>query len=278
VSGPGASAATAAAAAKIPVLMYHEIAGRQDTASRLAVTPEAFASQLAYLSEQGFTTISVAKLASALAGEPGRLPDRPVVITFDDGFADFHGAALPVLRRYGFTATVFVTTGWIADSGPHEAGNRPGRMMSWSQIREAADAGIELGAHSHSHPQLDQLSAGTLRDELVISKALLEDGLGRAVSGLAYPYGYSNARVRRVAREVGYAHACAVGNTMAGSEQDAFAQSRLTIRRSTSLTTFGMIVTGKKESVIFLKDHSLTKGYAVVRRGRAILGGVSRGA
>ena len=68
MSGPGASAATAA---KIPVLMYHEIAGRQDTGSRLAVTPEAFASQLAYLSEEGFTTISVAKLASALAGEPG---------------------------------------------------------------------------------------------------------------------------------------------------------------------------------------------------------------
>ena len=137
--------------------MYHEIAGRQDTASRLAVPPEAFASQLAYLRAEGFTTISVAKLASALAGEPGRLPARPVVITFDDGFADFHGAALPVLRRYGFTATVFVTTGWIADAGPHAAGRRPGCMLSWSQIREAAEAGMEIGAHSHTHPQLDQL-------------------------------------------------------------------------------------------------------------------------
>jgi peptidoglycan/xylan/chitin deacetylase (PgdA/CDA1 family) len=273
VSGPGGPAA-----AKIPVLMYHEIADRRDTASRLAVTPEAFASQLAYLREEGFTTISVAKLASALAGEPGRLPERPVVITFDDGFADFHGAALPVLRQYGFTATVFVTTGWIADAGRHEAGNRPGRMLSWSQIREAADAGIEIGTHSHAHPQLDQLSAGALRDELVISKALLEDGLGRAVPSLAYPYGYSNARVRRVAREAGYAHACAVGNAMAGPRQDAFALSRLTVRRSTSLTTFGMIVTGRKESVIFLRDRSLTKGYAMVRRSRALLGGVSRGA
>ena len=133
---------------KIPVLMYHEIACRQDTASRLAVTPDAFASQLGYLREEGFTTISVAELASALAGELGRLPERPVVITFDDGFADFHGAALPVLLRYGFSATVFVTTGWIADAGPHAVGNRPGRMLSWSQIREAAEAGMEIGRAS----------------------------------------------------------------------------------------------------------------------------------
>jgi peptidoglycan/xylan/chitin deacetylase (PgdA/CDA1 family) len=274
VNDPGAPAATA----KIPVLMYHEIAGRQDTTSRLGVTPEAFASQLAYLREEGFTTISVARLASALAGEPGQLPARPVVITFDDGFADFHGAALPLLRQYGFTATVFVTTGWIADAGPHETGNRPGCMLSWSQISEAAEAGMEIGAHSHAHPQLDQLPPGTLREELVTSKALLEDGLARAVPGLAYPYGYSNARVRRVAREVGYTHACAVGNTVASSQQDAFALSRLTIRRSTSLTTFGMIVRGRKESVIFLRDRSLTKGYAMVRRSRAFLVGVSRGA
>lgn len=263
---------------KIPVLMYHEIACRQDTASRLAVTPDAFASQLGYLREEGFTTISVAELASALSGGPGRLPGRPVVITFDDGFADFHGAALPVLLRYGFSATVFVTTGWIADAGPHAAGTRPGRMLSWSQIREAAEAGMEIGAHSHTHAQLDQLRPGALRDELVTSKALLEDGLGRAVPGLAYPYGYSNASVRRVAHEAGYAHACAVGNIMAGPRQDAFALSRLTIRRSTSLTTFGMIVRGRKESVIYLRDRSLTRGYAMVRRSRAFLAGVSRGA
>jgi peptidoglycan/xylan/chitin deacetylase (PgdA/CDA1 family) len=258
--------------------MYHEIARRQDTASRLAVTPDAFASQLEYLAEEGFAAISVAQLASALAGEPGRLPARPVVITFDDGFADFHGAALPVLLRYGFTATVFVTTGWIADAGPRAAGRRPGRMLSWSQIREAAEAGTEIGAHSHTHAQLDQLRPGTARDELVTSKALLEDGLGRAVPGLAYPYGYSNAWVRRTAHEVGYAHACAVGNVMAGTWQDAFALSRLTIRRSTSLATFGMIAAGRKESVLFLKDRSLTKGYAMVRRTRAFVLGVSRGA
>ena len=95
------------------------------------------------------------------------MPPRPVVLTFDDGFADFHDRALPLLARYGFTATVFVTTGWIADSGaPDAAHRRPGRMLSWSQIAEAAATGVEIGAHSHGHPELDLLAAESLRREL----------------------------------------------------------------------------------------------------------------
>jgi peptidoglycan/xylan/chitin deacetylase (PgdA/CDA1 family) len=264
--------------AGVPILMYHEIADRQDTTSRLAVSPASFAAQLAHLHEAGCTAMTVSGLVSALDGDLVRLPTRPVVITFDDGFADFHQEALPLLRRYGFTATVFVTTGWIADAGPHAAGRPLGRMLCWNQIREAAAAGVEISAHSHRHPPLDQIAPSRLRDELATSKALLEDGLGAAVSGLAYPFGYSNARVRRIAREVGYAHACAVGNVMAGPGDDRLALPRLTIRRSTRPATFDCIVRGRRESVIFLKDRSLTKGYALVRRTRAVLGGVSRGA
>ena len=118
--------------------------------------------------------------------------------------------------QYGFTATVFVTTGWIADAGPHAAGRRPGQMLCWNQIREAAAAGVEIGAHSHAHPQLDQITPSQLQDELAVSKALLEDGIGRAVPSLAYPFGYSNARVRQAARATGYRHACAVANAWPG--------------------------------------------------------------
>ena len=95
---------------RVPILMYHEIATREDTTSRLAVSPSSFAAQLKHLHEAGFTTLTVSGLVSALADDPARLPERPVVITFDDGFADFHSEALPLLRHYDFTATVFVTT------------------------------------------------------------------------------------------------------------------------------------------------------------------------
>ena len=263
---------------EVPILMYHEIAARKDSSSRLAVPPDSFAVQLDHLREAGFTTLTLTELASALAGDPAGLPERPVVLTFDDGFADFHDVALPLLHRYGFTATVFVTTGWIADAGRHAVGRSPGRMLCWSQIRETAATGVEIGAHSHRHPQLDQLPLSSLRDELVTSKSLLEDELGVAVPTMAYPYGYSNARVRRVVHEVGYAHACAVGNVIASPGKDPLALPRLTVRRSTGPATFGHIAQGERESVIFLKDRSLTKGYALVRRARAVVGGFLRSA
>jgi peptidoglycan/xylan/chitin deacetylase (PgdA/CDA1 family) len=261
----------------VPILMYHQIAAAPGTAGRLAVPPSAFAAQLAHLQAGGFATLTASAFAAA-AGGNGSLPARPVVLTFDDGFADFHHAALPLLRAHGFTATVFVTTGWIEDAGPRPASRRPGRMLSWTQILEASGAGIEIGAHSHLHPQLDQLADADLRGELRSSKELLEDRLGRRVPGLAFPFGYSNARVRRAAREAGYGYACVVGNVIAAPVLDPFTLPRLTMTRSTSLRTFGQIVRGRGLPVIFMKDRSLTKGWAMVRRTRAFLGGVSRGA
>src|SRR5215475_6267487 len=141
----------------VPILVYHEISTPPDTVfGRLAVTPQAFETQLEYLIKDGFTTFTASALAAALA-TGAALPERAVVLTFDDGFANFHECALPLLRQHGCTATLFVTTGWIADVGRCAAGRRPGRMLTWSQIAEAAADGIEIGAHSHTHPQLDQL-------------------------------------------------------------------------------------------------------------------------
>jgi peptidoglycan/xylan/chitin deacetylase (PgdA/CDA1 family) len=257
----------------LPVLMYHEIAARPETASRLAVSPEAFEAQLEYLATHGFTTLTASAFAVALAtGAP--LPERAVVLTFDDGFADFHDRALPLLSRYGFTATVFVTTGWMADAGKHSAGRRPGPMLSWSQIAEAAAAGIEIGAHSHQHPQLDQLDKDRLRIELTLSKSLLEDGLGMAVPGLAYPFGYSSPPVRHTVTQAGYTYACAVANLMAAAGQDQFALPRLTVKAATGLGAFSRAVRGQDIQRMYRADRLLTKGYALVRRSRAIITGV----
>ena len=257
----------------VPILMYHEISGRPDTAGKLAVPLQAFAGQLEYLVSHGFTTLTASALAAALAaGAP--LPERAVVLTFDDGFADFHERALPLLRRYGCAATLFVTTGWIAEAGRRAAGRRPGRMLTWSQIIEAAADGIEIGAHSHCHPQLDQLGRNRLCAELTISKGLLEDALGTPVPGLAYPFGYSSAQVRRAAIRAGYAYGCAVGNVLAGTQHHLFALPRLTVRASTGENTFGHAVRGHGIPKIYRTDHVLTKGWAAVRRTRAIVTGV----
>ena len=260
----------------VPILMYHEISPADETGSRLAVSPAAFAEQLAYLHDAGFQTVTAGRLAEVLAGAPGGLPDRAVVLTFDDGFEDFHRRALPLLDRYGYTATVFVTTGWVQDAGRDAAGRRPARMLSWSQVAEAAGAGMEVGAHSWRHPQLDQLPGAVLREELYASKAQLEDRLGRPVPGLAYPFGYSSARVRRVAREAGHQYACAVSNALPDPAADLLALPRLTVRRSTTPQVFQQISQGSNVAQLYRRDRALTKGYAVARRARAALAGVAR--
>jgi peptidoglycan/xylan/chitin deacetylase (PgdA/CDA1 family) len=261
----------------VPILMYHEIAGPAETDSHLAVPPGNFASQLAYLHDAGFQTITAGTLAESMNGGAAQLPERAVVLTFDDGFEDFYRQALPLLVRYGFTASLYVTTGWVQDAGPLAAGERPGRMLCWSQVAEAAGAGIEIGAHSRLHPQLDQLPRQQLREELRVSKAQLEDRLGQAVPGLAYPFGYSSAAVRDEARAAGHGYACAVGNTLPGPGSDPLALPRLTVRRSTTLPTYQSITQSRNIPMIFLKDRALTKGYAMVRRTRAALGQVRRG-
>ncbi|MEV5704556.1 polysaccharide deacetylase family protein [Actinoallomurus sp. NPDC052274] len=241
--------------APVPILMYHSIGG----SDRLAVRPEAFAEQLAYLRDTGRTPITFGELA-----EGGPAPVRPVVITFDDGYADFHERALPLLDRFGFRATVFVTTGWIRDAGPYAAGRPLGRTLSWSQVAEIASCGIEVGGHGHSHAELDQLRDAVLRTELLRSRRLLEDRVGRAVTTMAYPYGYSSERVRRAVRAAGYDAACAVANALAADGGDRLAVPRVTVRAGTSIAGFERALCGCG----FLVDHALTKGYAVVRRSR----------
>ncbi len=172
---------------RVPVLMYHGIADEPAPEARaLSVRPGEFAAQLELLRDLGFTPVTFAHLVAGLQG--GRdLPERPVAITVDDGYADFHREALPVLVRLGMPATLFVTTGWLRDAGAFAAGRPLDEMMTWDQVIEAAAAGVEIGGHSHSHPQLDQLAPRPLRQELRTCTQLLEDRLGPGSDELRLP-------------------------------------------------------------------------------------------
>ena len=133
----------------------------------------------------GFASTAAGFAAGSMTGINRALPD---------GYADFHSRAMPLLDQHGCTATLFVTTGWVQDADMRLAA--PGRMLNWTQITEAADAGVEIGAHTRRHPQLGQLPQKLVREELYTSKQWLESKLGLPVPGLAYPFGYSSARVR----------------------------------------------------------------------------------
>lgn len=255
---------TAASLDGVPVLMYHQLADPATSTSRFTVSPDVFAAQLACLRDEGFTTITAGELAAVLADSAGELPRRPVVLTFDDGYGDFYSEGLPLLKQHGFTGTIFVTTDWIGETDAAR------HMLSWEELAEAARAGIEIGAHTCKHPRLDQMREKPLRDELSVSRRVLEDRLGVAVRGLAYPFGHSNRKVRRVARELGYSYGYTVGNELATSAACGFALPRLTVRRATTMDDFRRMVNGQ-DTMLLRRDRLLTKGFSVVRRVRSTI-------
>lgn len=262
---------TAASPLRVPVLMYHEIADTAATPSRLAVAPDVFADQLTYLRDAGFNAITAGELSAILAGGAGDLPEQPIVLTFDDGYGDFYSQGMPLLKQHGFIATIFVTTAWVGKEGEKK------RMLNWRELTEAEQSGIEIGAHTCKHPQLDQLPENLLREELYVSKSMLEDNLGLPVPGLAYPFGYSNPKVRQVARELGYTYGYAVGNAMTTSSADTFVLPRLTVRRATTMDDFRKMVHGQ-DTPMLQRDRVLTSGYSVVRRARSTLRALRRAA
>ena len=256
---------TVASSNRVPVLMYHEIADTTATSSPLAVAPGVFADQMAYLRQAGFNTLTAGELAAFLADGVGTLPERPVVLTFDDGYQDFHSHGLPVIRQNGFTATLFMTTGGIGDE------NSEKMMLNWRELAEIEQAGIEIGAHTVTHPKLDILPETDVREELAVSKSQLEEHLGRAVPGLAYPFGYSNEKVREVARELGYAYAYSVNNAMTTSAAGKFTFPRLTVQRTTTLGGFTAMVNGR-DTVAVRRDRMISTLSPVVRRARSTVG------
>ncbi|MEV0180790.1 polysaccharide deacetylase family protein [Streptomyces sp. NPDC050625] len=253
---------------RVPILMYHSVATAPNDATRaLSVAPEAFAEQMALIGDLGLTPIGTAELAASWRSG-GPLPERPVLITFDDGYEGVHRHALPVLAKHGFAATLFVSTGWIR--GAYDTGGGLDTMLDWHQVCELAGAGVEIGGHSHTHPQLDQLDDDTLRSELTRCREIVADELGTVPASFAYPYGYSSRRVRQAVREAGFAQALAVGNGLARRGQGPYALQRVTVRRGTGAEEFERLVEGRSIGRNFARDRALTKGYAVLRRARQV--------
>ncbi|MFD9906194.1 polysaccharide deacetylase family protein [Streptomyces sp. NPDC059063] len=253
----------------IPILMYHSVAPLPNEAThQLSVSPQEFAEQMEVLLALGCTPLTTAQLAWHWRN-PGRpLPTRPVLITFDDGYEGVHQHALPVLTKHGFASTLFVATGWLR--GPYDTGGGLDTMLSWRQVLDLAAAGTEIGGHSHTHPQLDQLSDDALWFEVSRCKEILAEELGSAPVSFAYPYGYSSRRVRRAVRGAGFCQSLAVGNGLARRHQGPYALRRVTVRRSTDLDEFERLVECRGIGRTFARDRVLTKGYAIVRRCRQV--------
>ncbi|MBR2215422.1 MAG: polysaccharide deacetylase family protein [Selenomonadaceae bacterium] len=176
---------------KVLILNYHKV---DEAHISLSVHPADFAAQMAYLERHGYNTISPDELYDSLAGSK-RLPTNPVLITFDDGYADNYANAYPILKEHGFKATIFVVSSFV---GKYR------HYLTWEQAREMEQNGISIQSHTATHRSMTDLSDDQLRAELTESKQKIEAELGHPVDYIAYPTGTYNLHIAQMVKEAGY--------------------------------------------------------------------------
>jgi peptidoglycan/xylan/chitin deacetylase (PgdA/CDA1 family) len=163
-----------------------------------------FEAQLACLRDEGFVAIGPAELDAFLRLD-APLPERPVMLTFDDGYVDFAEHAWPLLKRYGFEASVFIVPAKVGGCADwDEASGEAAPLMDWDTLRALASEGLDLQSHSHTHPPLTTLGVGELYREAEESAEAMERELGRRPTVFCYPYGAHDVVVQRVMEECGY--------------------------------------------------------------------------
>lgn len=217
--------------AAVPILRYQSVGvGGAPQLQRRQVTPWRLAAHLHILAEHGWTPVGLRALMEARHGFR-RLPERPYVVTFDEGFADFVEQALPVLDLLAVPATVFVTTHYLGGTATwlDGVGGSEGRMLSAGQVAELSRTGVEVGGHGHTHAMLDLLTPAQARGDLTRCHEILAELLGRPPVGIAYPHGYSTPLVRRIASEVGFPVGLGVGDRLHAAADPAMDWARLRV-------------------------------------------------
>ena len=194
----------------LPILMYHSISDDPETGVspyyRTATSPAVFRQHMTLLKSEGYQGVDLSTglawlKSSALRTETlnpqsstdnSHPPNRPVVLTFDDGFHDFYTSGFPILQKFGFTATMFLPTAFISNSGVRRS-FRGKECLTWDEIRELRVAGMEFGSHTISHPKLVDLEWAEIESELSNSKSEIERQLDAPVTSFAYPYAFPQA-------------------------------------------------------------------------------------
>lgn len=182
--------------AKFIVLLYHRF---EDKPAQLVTTPNDFRAQMQALKDNKISVISMLDLLAWLNGEKA-IASKSAVITLDDEWNSQYYLAWPILKEFGYPFTLFVYTKWVGGGS---------KAMTWPQLEEMRDAGIDIEAHSVSHRDLRHAPRGQdytawLHNEVYGCKETLENNLGVKIIAFAFPYGLHNEIVRRTCKEAGY--------------------------------------------------------------------------
>lgn len=233
-AGPFRRVISGGGRAHLPVLMYHSISTDEERTPvyfRTVTHPTVFARQMELLKREGYVGVTLSQGLEWLRSPAADGP-KPVAITFDDGFRDFQEAAVPVLTRHRFKATIYLATGFVHDDR-RRLMNRD--CLSWREVASLHASGFEFGSHTITHPRLVELGWQEIRSELVESKAAIEEHLQSRVTAFAYPYAFPQERtdfVRRfndMLREAGYQTCVTTKIGRAGTGDDWLRLPRLPV-------------------------------------------------
>ncbi|GAB4371264.1 MAG: hypothetical protein Kow0042_13910 [Calditrichia bacterium] len=217
---------------KIPILSYHKIDDRREFGLN-TVKIRHFYQQMNFLRESGYQTLTFRDLSG------NALPPKPVIITFDDGYASVYHQARHILQKMGFTAVIFIISGYIGKLNNWDVniGGIRFAHLNAVQLEALSDLGMEIGSHGVSHRALTRLSAEEQFAELVSSKMQLEEIIQRPVLSIAYPFGLQNPTLLQNARKAGYHFGC-INLWGANQRNNPLCLRRIPIYRTDSLRSF----------------------------------------
>lgn len=175
----------------IPVLYYHSV--KESADNEVTISPEMLKAELKYIHDEGYVTLTISQVKAYILNE-SPIPEKSILITFDDGYMDNYYSAFPILKEFNMTATIFCITSELDGS----------YYLSKEAIREMSAYGIDIESHTLTHPHLNKLSYDQQLVELVASKKTLEEITGKEISSLAYPYGDFNDDSVKATKEAGY--------------------------------------------------------------------------
>lgn len=235
----------------VPILMYHKVSPNFFK-SNLRVNPEEFEKQIKYLKEQDFSSLSFEDFILWRKGERP-LPPKSVIITFDDGYEDNYLYAYPVLKKYGFSATIFLIVGKLGEEIRWEREKRrpEAKLLSWDKIKEMKENGMDFGSHTMLHPNLTKVPRKQAKWEMRKSKRIIEENINQKAVVFSYPFGKHNKKVRQLVRKNKYLCAVSTKPGWASKKSNIYSLPRLRITGYTSLKKFKLLLNpkGKKQKM-----------------------------
>ena len=214
----------------VPVLYYHSVDPSE--ANEVIISPERFKEQLQFIKDSGYTTLTMTELNDYILNNTP-IPEKSIVITFDDGYADNYANAFPILKELDMKATIFVISNFTDNDGYY---------MTSQQLKEMSDYGIDIQSHTASHSHLNQLTYEEQLNELKTSKEKIESITGKPVISIAYPFGDFDDNSIAASKDAGYSLSFNTNRGLSDRDDNPLSLNRIYISSAYSIEQFKEIL------------------------------------